>query len=306
MTSLSMTQVLTVIGDPATSRLDDTTAAAATEVLHGAGAETGAIDWLNPRVAFDLPFSPSGEKDLTALRQALRERLAAAPFDIALQTRDGRRKALLLADMESTIIAQEMLDELGDMLGLGPRISAVTEKAMRGELDFAAALRERVALLAGVRAETLREVSARMTLNPGARSLVRSMRAQGGYTVLVSGGFSIFTSQIQQLCGFDEERANRLLFDGDRLTGEVAEPLLDRDAKAQTLAEVTGQRGLPASATICVGDGANDLAMIRAAGLGVAYRPKPVLRQAADVTIDHGDLTALLYLQGYRRGDLLG
>ncbi len=300
-----MSFVLTLIGDPATSRLDNDAAAAASAALRAMGAEVERPDWLNPRIAVDIPFALATEGlELRQLRRAVGAHLASMPYDLAVQRRAGRRKALLLADMESTIIGQEMLDELAAMLDLGPEIAEITARAMRGELDFGAALRARVALLRGVRAEVLRDASARMTLNPGARTLVATMRSHGARTILVSGGFSIFTSQIRELCGFDEERANRLLFDGDKLTGEVAEPILDRHGKVAALREAAEGRGLAPADAVAVGDGANDLEMVRAAGLGVAYRAKAILRDAAAASVDHGDLTALLYLQGYRRQEL--
>ena len=194
----------------------------------------------------------------------------------------------------------ETLDELADFAGLKPRIAAITARAMNGELDFKAALRERVAMLQGLPLSALEQTWQRVRLTPGARELVATMRAHGGYTALVSGGFSFFTDRVAALCGFDMHRSNTLLHDGGTLTGRVAEPILDRDSKVATLTQLASQYGLPLSATLAVGDGANDLDMLRAAGLGIAFRAKPVVAAAAQARVDHSDLRALLFAQGYR------
>lgn len=301
-----MRHVLTVIGASASSgrrvtALDATLVAAAQAALAELGAKPDAPDWLAPKTACDLPFEVSSPEAARAAHIALGQRFAAAPVDIAVQPAAGRRRALLVADMESTIIAQEMLDELADAARLGPQIAQITARSMAGELDFADSLRERVRLLAGLPAEILERVARRMTLNPGARTLVQTMRAAGAYTALVSGGFDCFAEPIRAACGFHAARANRLLLADGRLTGAVADPVLDRAAKAAAVTELAAQRGLSTTASCAVGDGANDLDMIRTAGLGVAYRAKPVLRASAPIAVEHGDLTALLYLQGYRR-----
>ena len=216
----------------------------------------------------------------------------------------GRRKALLVADMDSTIIQQECIDEMADMLGLKPRIAAVTERAMRGELPFEAALRERLGLLAGLEVSALQRVfDERVTLMPGARTLVATMRANGAFTALVSGGFSFFTSRVAAAVGFDVNHANELEIVEGRLTGGVVGPILGREAKLEALLHYRDARVLAEAAMMAVGDGANDLAMIGAAGLGVAYRAKPVVAAEAGCGITHGDLTALLYLQGYRKAE---
>ena len=297
-----MDQVLTVIGDPASRALSAGRAQAARRSLEDSGARTGPVDWLASGIACDIPFA--GISRSTALG-ASRRGLAGYPLDLAVQPAAGRRKALLVADMESTIIAQEMVDELAELVGLGERVAAITADSMSGALAFEDALATRVALLAGLPETALDEVAARITLNAGARTLVRTMRAHGAYTALVSGGFTDFTRRVREACGFDEDRANRLLVEAGTLTGRVAEPILGRQAKLDALREIARLRGLSLDAAISVGDGANDAAMLAKAGLGVGYRPKAPARAAADVSIDHGDLTALLYLQGYRAAEFV-
>ncbi len=268
--------------------------------LAASGATCGAADWLAEAEACDLPFAGIGPQE--ARKTALRT-LDGDPADLGVVARDGRRKRLLVADMESTIIAEEMLDELAARLGMADRIAPITARAMNGELDFAEALRARVGLLAGQPVSLLEEMAGGVTLNPGARTLVQTLRAQGAVTALVSGGFTCFTEPVGAACGFDRQQANRLVTEDGKLTGEVASPILDRAAKLLALKALAAEQGWDLAATCAVGDGANDLDMVRAAGLGVGYRPKPRLRQAADVSLDHGDLTALLYLQGYRKAE---
>jgi len=305
-----MRHVLTVIAAPASSAADspglnEPLVAALRAALAEAGAAAGEPDWLAPGTACDLPFDAPGREAAGTAEAAVRARLTTAPVDLAVQPAAARRRRLLVADMESTIIGQEMVDELAEAANLGPQIAEITARSMAGELDFAASLRERVRLLAGQPAEILERVAERITLNPGARTLVRTMRANGAYTALVSGGFDCFAGTVRDACGFHEARANRLLIGDGRLAGAVAEPILDRAAKRAAVEELTVRRGLAPQDSCAVGDGANDIEMIRAAGLGVAYRGKAVLRAAAAVAIDHGDLTALLYLQGYRRAEFL-
>lgn len=295
-----MARVLTVIAAPGSSALEPALAEAARRALAGAGAEPGPADWLAPGQACDIAFAGAPPE---AAERAVRARLRRAPVDIAAQAAAGRRKALLVADMESTVIGQEMLDELAEAAGIRDRIAAITARSMAGELDFEASLRARVGLLAGLPDAAVEAAAARITLNGGARALVATMRAAGAYTALVTGGFTVFAEPVRAACGFDEARANRLLVAGGALTGAVAEPVLGREAKRAALVELAAARGLPLAATCAVGDGANDLSMLASAGLGVAYRAKPVLRAAARFRVDHGDLTALLYLQGYRRDE---
>lgn len=253
--------------------------------------------WLSADRAFDLPFLDNPPAVLGAARA-----LAAEwPADINVLPAENRRKRLLIADMESTIIDCEALDELADFVGLRDRIAAITERAMRGELEFEPALRERVALLKGLPVDVLERVySERAKLNPGARELVATMRAHGAYTMLVSGGFDFFVERVAAACGFDAWRSNALTIDAGKLTGEVAEPILGRNAKLLALEQSAAMRNIALSNTLAVGDGANDVAMVEHAGLGVAYHPKPVLAKAADAIIAHGDLKSVLYLQGYR------
>jgi phosphoserine phosphatase len=218
----------------------------------------------------------------------------------------GRRKRLLITDMDSTIIGQECIDELADFAGLKDKVAAITARAMAGEIEFEPALRERVALLAGLPATTIDAVIAeRITLNPGAKALVWTMRANGAHTILVSGGFTAFTEKIAAKAGFNESRANELLMAGGKLAGKVREPILGRSAKLATLEDAIIRLEIPALETMAVGDGANDLAMIRRAGLGVAYHAKPKVAEAAAARIDYADLTALLYAQGYKRNQFI-
>jgi phosphoserine phosphatase len=264
--------------------------------------------WLAPGIAIDIPFTPAGEIDDRRAAARLREAIGDAPVDAVVQPAAGRRKRLLLADMDSTMIGQECLDELADFVGQKARVAAITDRAMRGEIAFEPALEERVALLAGLSASVVRKVIAeRITVTPGARALVHTIRAHGAHTCLVSGGFTLFTAPIAALIGFAENRGNRLEIDGDgRFTGRVVPPILGRDAKLATLVELRERLDLAAGETLVAGDGANDLMMISQAGLGVAYHAKPVVAAAAAARIDHCDLTALLYVQGYRESEIRG
>jgi phosphoserine phosphatase len=260
----------------------------------------GAPIWLSPGYAFDIPIADAPQDLLLQARAAAKQ-----DADINIVATANRRKKLLVADMDSTIIACECLDEIAGVAGFGARVAAITERAMRGEIEFEPALRERVALLKGLPIAVLERVySERIRLNPGAKALVRTMRAHGGHAVLVSGGFSYFTQRVAAAAGFDAEQANTLLDDGSSLTGHVAEPILGRDAKRAALEDAVARYTIDFSDTLAVGDGANDLDMIMRAGLGVAYHAKPVVAAAADASILHGDLKALLYLQGYRDEDI--
>jgi phosphoserine phosphatase len=248
---------------------------------------------LSPGEAVDIPIAAPPGPEL------LRAALEGRPIDaITVKTR-ARRKALLVADMDSTIVTGETLDELAGFAGLGEKIAAITTRAMNGELDFKDALRERVAMLKGLNVDALEKTWQRVQLTPGARELVATMRAKGALTALVSGGFTFFTGKVAAQLGFDVHRSNILLDDGAVLTGRVGEPILDRDSKLAALTELSAQRGLKLSATLAVGDGANDLDMIRAAGLGVAFHAKPIVAKEARVKVDHADLRALLFAQGY-------
>jgi phosphoserine phosphatase len=296
-----MTHVATLISGPSGTDLDDARLERARAVL----PQPEEVQWLDRGRAADVAFAPAGDPDDRVLADRLRDVLGGA-FDVAIQPLAHRRKNLLVADMDSTMIGQECIDELADLIGLKTHVSAITERAMRGEIAFEPALRERVALLKGLPASVIDEViGKRITLTPGGRILVATMRAHGAHTVLVSGGFSLFTQTIAEMIGFDENHANTLLVENGIMTGYVDEPVLGREAKLDTLLEVARYLRLPLEQTMAVGDGANDLAMIERAGLGVAYHAKPAVAAAAHVRIDHGDLTALLYLQGYRREDFV-
>jgi phosphoserine phosphatase len=241
---------------------------------------------------------------LAAARAAVGEALEGARIDFAVQPAEGRAKKLFVADMDSTIIGCECLDELADFAGVKDEVAAITERAMRGEIGFEGALRERVGMLKGLKSSALQACyDDRVKLNPGAWTLVRTLRAKGVACVLVSGGFTFFTGRVAEAAGFQSDRANRFIIEGDALTGQVGEPILGREAKLAALREESAKLGIDPSQAIAIGDGANDLAMIEEAGLGVAYRAKPVVAAQADCRIDHADLTALLYFQGYTAED---
>ncbi len=295
-----MDNVLTLICDPAAAGLtvDDTRAAAA-----GIGESDGSAaepDWLAAGIACDLPFAA---EDLQSVAAAVRARLVGRPVDIVMQASAGRRKRLLVADMESTIIENEMLDELAAARGIGEAIADITARAMAGELDFEGALKARVEMLRGLPANALEESLVAIRITPGAATLVATMRANGAYCALVSGGFLFYTGWIRERLGFDYDQANRLEFNNGKLTGAVTDPILGRDAKREALLRLAVERGLTPNDAITVGDGANDLAMLETAGTGVAFRAKPIVAERAKARIDYGDLTALLYLQGYRRDE---
>jgi len=297
-----MRLIATLIAAPGAAVLDAPLADAARDALGQAGATLGAIDWLAADTACDIPFDGIAPEQAQA---ALVAALGAAPVDVVTQKRGGRRKDLLVADMDATIVIGETLDELAAHTGLKDRIAAITARAMQGEIDFRDALRERVAMLKDLPVEALRDTLSEMRLMGGARALVRTMRGHGAYCVLVSGGFRFFTDEIAALVGFHANHANDLLIQQGRLTGQVAEPILDRDAKLAALKRAAREHDVPLGDSLAVGDGANDLPMIRAAGLGVAFHAKPMVEAEAPVAIRHGDLTALLYLQGYRAEDFV-
>jgi len=271
----------------------------ARDALAGIGAMPGAPAWLDEGIAADLPF---GRADRAGARAALEGLLPGV--DIVVQPQADRRKKLLVADMDSTMITIECIDELADYAGIKPQIAEVTERAMRGELDFESALDARVALLKGLEESAIDRCHAeRVVLMPGARALIQTMKAQGARTILVSGGFTVFADRVAAAIGFDRAISNRLGLADGMLDGTVARPIVGSATKRETLIAERDASGLAAEQTLAVGDGANDIPMIEEAGLGVAYHAKPKTAAAADARIEHGDLTALLYAQGYRRAD---
>lgn len=271
----------------------------AVAAAHGAASE---IVWLSRERVFDIAFAG----DPLIVREAAQLAVRDLPADINVVAAANRRKKLLIADMDSTIIGCECLDELADAAGLKPKIAEITERAMRGEILFEPALRERVGLLKGLPLSALEETYRRaVRLNPGAKELLATMRKHGARAVLVSGGFTFFTSRVAKDAGFDDQQANVLLDDGHVLTGKVREPILGREAKLQALRNEIASLKISADDALAVGDGANDLAMIQFAGLGVAYHAKPIVAEAASAAITYGDLTGLLYLQGYRDEEIV-
>jgi phosphoserine phosphatase len=290
-----MSLVAILISNPANPVLDQAFLAQAIAVL----PHPGAPRWLNSGIAAEIPFA-SPDAAATEIAARLRALIGDRPVDVAVLPQAYRRKKLLLADMDSTMIEQECIDELAAFVGLKEKVSAITARAMRGEIAFEPALRERVALLKGLPVGVVDEIIARqITMMPGGKVLIATMKANGAYTALVSGGFTVFTSQIGRTIGFDEDRSNILEIADGKLAGLVRDPILGKEAKQQRLIELRSEHGLLPEETMAVGDGANDLAMLGEAGLGVALHAKPAVAAAAHVRIDHGDLTGLLYLQGY-------
>jgi len=297
-----MTHVATLIGSP--TALVPAALARARAALPGASGPQP----LGPGAA-DIPFTLSMGVDQRAIAlRAIAERLRGliAGVDVVVQPQANRRKKLFVADMDSTMIGQECIDELADTVGMKAHVAAITARAMRGDVAFEPALRERVALLKGLPVKTIDEVIAkRITLTPGGRTLVATMRANGALTCMVSGGFTLFAGPIANKIGFDESYANTLGLNGDKLAGSVKEPIFGREAKRATLIELRTRLKLAKDDTMVAGDGANDMDMIAEAGLGVAYHAKPKVAAAAPARIDHGDLTALLYVQGYKQDDFV-
>ena len=288
-----MSFYLTLIASP--GQLDPAWVARAAAAAKADGTVT-----LSPGEAVDLPCPAAPDPG------ALRAAIGDAPVDTVVTPAGNRRKRLLIADMDSTLVIGETLDEVAHFAGVGDRVAAITARAMAGEIDFKGALRDRVALLEGLDLATLERTWAATRLMPGASELVATMRAHGAMTALVSGGFTFFTARVAAALGFDEHRANALLDDGARLLGRVQEPILDRTSKLESLQELAATHGLTLDDCLAVGDGANDLDMIRAAGLGVAYHAKPIVADVARARIDHASLRALLFIQGYRADEISG
>lgn len=294
-----MALVATLIAHPSNPVLDAKLGERAAAAVNAAG-----LYWLADGIACDLALR--NEADAATCENQLRQALANEPVDVVIQHVETRRKKLVIADMDSTMIGQECIDELADVVGLKEQVSAITARAMNGEIAFEPALRERVALLKGLPITVVDEVIAkRITLTSGGPELIATMRAKGFHTALVSGGFTVFTSRIADMLGFHENRANILIEKDGILTGEVAEPILGKQAKVDALNEISAQLGISPEEAMAVGDGANDLGMLELAGSGVALHAKPTVAAQAKMRIDHSDLTALLYIQGYRKTDFV-
>jgi len=288
--------VLTLIATDPLPPLTEGIIATAHDILKEQSAEVGDVHWLQPGRACDIPFTNLPPE---MAYQLVHGALGLHPIDVVAQRATGRRKKLLLADMDATITEQESLDELADFAGIKAEIAAITERAMRGELDFASALRARVAKLAGLPATALDKTLQRITLMPGALTLVGTMQSHGAPCHLASGGFRFFTQDIAKRVGFTSERGNVLIVENGAITGEVGLPILGKEAKLEALHELSAAAGITLDETIAVGDGANDLPMLEAAGTGVAFHAKPTVAATARTRITHSDLTALLYVQGY-------
>ena len=287
-----MRHVLTLIADRAATSLSPALIARVREAVEGE-----APILLAPGEAADIPCAAPPDPARIAAA------LEGAPVDAIATRPRGRRKGLLVADMDSTIVTSETLDELAALAGAGAAVAAITRRSMNGEIEFAEALRERVAMLRGLKLDALKRIWSGVRFTPGARELVATMRAHNATTALVTGGFTFFSGRVAAALGFDVHRANTLLDDGAQLTGTVREPILDRDAKLATLRELAEARGLRLAATLAVGDGANDLGMLQEAGLGIAFRATPVVAAAARARVDHANLRALLFAQGYRAAE---
>jgi phosphoserine phosphatase len=294
-------QVLTLIS-AVRDGLAAETVDAICDALGNLGADVGRPDWLAPRTVCDLPFTDLNDDQADAAARAL---LGRAPVDVLAQPVAERRKRLLIADMESTLIENEMLDELAEYVGKRAEIAEITARAMNGELDFRGALDARVKLLAGLDETVLDESAKRIRYMPGAQALIQTMQANGAQTAIVSGGFRCYTALVAKKLGVGQNFGNSLEIKRGKLTGAVVPPVLGREAKLETLVRLATEAGLPLAATLATGDGANDLDMIAAAGLGVAFRAKPIVAAQAKWRVMHGDLTALLYAQGYRAGEIV-
>jgi phosphoserine phosphatase len=294
-----MAFVATLVANPSNPVLVPAIAERAADAVDASG-----LYWLADGVACDIALRDG--TDLRAAETTILGSIGGAAVDLVIQETESRRKKLLIADMDSTMIGQECIDELAAQVGLKDQVAAITARAMNGDIAFEPALRERVALLKGLPLSVVDEVIAKcITLSPGGPELVATMKAMGHYTALVSGGFTAFTSRIATTLDFDEHRANTLLEDDGILTGFVAEPILGREAKVHALIDISKMLGISVNDAIAVGDGANDLGMIQLAGSGVALHAKPAVAAQAKIRINHGDLTALLYIQGYRRTDFV-
>lgn len=297
-----MDSVLTLIVNPERGELDDGIVGQAREVLNAQGVEIAPTAWLSEGEACDIPFQGTNHDQAQA---AVAQSLEGWPVDIITQSSPHRRKRLLIADMDSTIVAEETLDELAAFAGCKDQVERITERAMNGEVAFRDALHERVALLKGMSADILATCLADVTLNPGAESLVRTMAANGAVTALVSGGFTAFTDHIRDRVGFASAKGNLLEIEDGILTGKVLDPIVTKDVKRETLIALADSNNIPMAETLAMGDGANDLPMLLSAGLGIAYHAKPVVVESARACIEHTGLTTALFAQGYKRSDFV-
>ena len=290
-----MDNVLTLVSKPDLTIGDDLVDKVS-HVITARGGKTERKDWLAKGKAIDFVFTgaPADEVETSA-----RQQLGSVAIDVLAQPVANRRKKLLVADMDSTIVEGETLDDLAALVGIGEKIAAITARAMNGEMNFEDALHERISMLAGVHVSIMQTTADELRLNPGAETLVRTMSANGAYTALVSGGFRFFTQRVADQIGFDFNRGNQLEIVDEHLTGNVIKPIVTKDVKVETLNQLAQEKSISAADAVTVGDGANDLPMLQAAGLGVAYHAKPVVVAEAQARVEHGDLTTLLYYQGY-------
>lgn len=297
-----MDNVLTLISDPADGALDTQWAQHARSALEQQGAKTLALDWLSHGEAVDIAFDALS---LNAAETTVRQALNDAPIDVIAQTTLRRKKKLIIADMDSTIVQGETLDELAAFAGVGDKIADLTVRAMNGELGFTEALKTRVAMLEGLNESFLNETMKGVKLNPGAKELIATMHANGAFTALISGGFSFFTDRIREHVGFHMSLGNKLEIIDGALTGQVIPPVVTKDTKLEMLIDMAASQELGMTDTFAIGDGANDVPMLKAAGMGVAYHGHPVARENACARLDHSDLSGALFIQGYRRDEFV-
>lgn len=298
-----MDNVLTLISNPADGALDDQCVKDVAKALHALNVSALEIDWLSQDEAVDIAFDVIEPRDAETTAKAV---LGDKPIDVIAQSTLRRKKKLIIADMDSTIVEGETLDELAEFAGLGDKIAALTARAMNGEMGFREALETRVALLEGLSEDFLQETMKGVKLNPGARELIATMRADGAFTALISGGFSFFTDRIREDVGFHMSLGNKLDIVGGALTGKVNPPIVTKDTKLEMLVDMASQQGLGMTDTFAIGDGANDVPMLKAAGMGVAYHGHPVARENARACLNHADLSGALFIQGYKRKDFVG
>ena len=300
-----MDLVLTLIAPSGATKISDSLVQRVRNALNNLGAETTPADWLSPGKACDISFSGLAAQQGEAVALSVISEKGPAKVDVISQALLGRKKKLLIADMDSTIVTSETLDELADFAGLKNEIAKITKSAMEGELGFEEAIEARVSMLKGLGEDALKKTLKRVKLTAGAKTLVATMKANGAHTILVSGGFSYFTDYISQEVGFDKSYGNSLIIKKGKLTGEVAKPILDKDTKLKVLLQTAAQKKLSLDETLSIGDGANDVPMLGAAGLGIAFHAHMIAAQAASARLNHADLTAVLYAQGYKIEELV-